>query len=365
MSAFESIAAKVRQGLRIEDDEALLLFRSNRLLEIGELAAWVNRKKNGDGVFFNVNRHINYTNICENRCRFCAFSRTGNEADAYTLTVDEVVSRGVDACGKGATEVHIVGGLNPLLPLDYYEQFLSGIRERCPQLHIKAFTAVEVDFISRISGLPVPEVLTRLKEAGLGSLPGGGAEILSPAVRRALCPEKISGDRWLQVMEQAHLLGIRSNATMLYGHVETAEDRVNHLRLLRELQDRTGGFQAFVPLTFQPTNTLLHGEVSPNAGGVDDLKTLAVARIYLDNFANVKAYWVMLGVKTAQVALAFGVNDLDGTVTEEKIGHDAGASSPKMLPMEEIIRLICRAGKVPVERSSLYEPLREFGDRNQ
>ncbi len=360
MISLASITDKVKQGGRIDDDEALFLFNSRELLEIGALAAWVNEKRNGKRVFFNVNRHINYTNICVNRCRFCAFSRTADEPGAYAYDLEEIRKRAVEAAQQGATEIHIVGGLHPELPFRFYTEMLETVRAVSPDLHIKAFTAVEIDYLARLAGLPLVETLTRLKKAGLGSLPGGGAEILAPDVREKLCPEKISGERWLEIMAEVHKAGLKSNATMLYGHLESYADRVDHMRRLRELQDATGGFQVFIPLAFQPEHTLLELPRKGETGGVDDLKTLSIARIYLDNFANIKAYWVMLGEKIAQVSLAFGVNDLDGTVVEEKIGHEAGAKSPQAMSREEITSLIRKAGRLPVERDTLYNVLRMY-----
>ncbi len=360
MISISSITEKVLSGCRIDDAEALFLLSSRDLLTVGELAAAANEKKNGKRVFFNVNRHINYTNICVNRCLFCAFSRSADGPGAYAYDLREIRNRAVEAAAQGATEIHIVGGLHPDLPFSFYLEMLETVREVSPRLHIKAFTAVEIDYLARIAGLTVTETLARLKVAGLASLPGGGAEILGAEVRNRLCPEKISGERWLEIMEEVHRAGLRSNATMLYGHLEGLADRVDHMRRLRELQDRTGGFQVFIPLAFQPENTLLKVEKKGGTGGVDDLKTLAVARIYLDNFANIKAYWVMLGEKIAQVSLAFGVNDLDGTVVEEKIGHEAGATSPQAMSREEIAGLIRKAGRIPVERDTLYNELRTY-----
>lgn len=359
MTNFDSISAKVRAGQRITPDEALFLFRSNDLLDIGELAALANERKNGKNVFFNVNRHINPTNICVNRCAFCAFSRTAGEKGAYSLTLDEICQRARDAEGQGATEVHIVGGLHPDLPFEFYEEALQAIRHTAPKLHIKAFTAVEIEYFSRISGLSVEKVFERLIGAGLGSMPGGGAEILVEEVRQKICPEKISGAHWLQIIRLAHLSGLKTNASMLYGHVEGAADRVAHMEMLRNLQDETSSFQAFIPLAFQTENSDLKLDIK-GTSGIDDLKTLAIARIFLDNFDHIKAYWIMLGEKIAQVSLAFGVNDLDGTVVEEKIGHEAGASSPQSLTIEGIIRLIRKAGKIPVERDTLYRPIRSY-----
>jgi len=360
MISIASISEKVHAGERIGDEEALFLFESPQLLETGALAAFVNEQRNGRRVFFNVNRHINPTNICVNRCRFCAFSRTAEAPDAYVLDLEQIGNRAREAVAQGATEIHMVGGLHPELPFEFYLEMLRTVRSVSPALHIKAFTAVEIEYLASLAGLSIPATLIRLKEAGLGSLPGGGAEIFDAGVRERLCPEKISGERWLEIMEQVHLAGLRSNATMLYGHLESHADRVDHLRRLRELQDRTGGFQTFIPLAFQPENNPLSIPGTKGTTGVDDLKTLAIARIYLDNFANIKAYWVMLGEKIAQVALAFGVNDLDGTVVEERIGHDAGAASPQNLSREEIVALIRKAGRVPVERDTLYNALRTY-----
>ena len=359
MTTFAAISAKVRAAQRITPDEALFLFTFNDIIAIGELAALVNERKNGKNVYFNVNRHINPTNVCVNRCAFCAFSRTAGEDGAYTLALDEICRRALEAEKEGATEVHIVGGLHPDLAFEFYEQTLQAIRKAAPKLHIKAFTAVEIEYFSRISTLTIEQVLERLISAGLGSMPGGGAEILVEEVRQKICPEKISGARWLEIIRLAHLAGLKTNATMLYGHVETAADRVAHMEMLRILQDETGGFQAFIPLAFQAENSDLKLDIK-GTSGLDDLKTLAVARIFLDNFDHIKAYWIMLGEKIAQVSLAFGVNDLDGTVVEEKIGHDAGAQSPQSQTKEGIIRLIRKAAKNPVERDTLYHPLRSY-----
>jgi aminodeoxyfutalosine synthase len=359
MSTFENISEKIRNAQRISADDALLLFNSNDLLAIGELAADANSRKNGRNVYFNVNRHINPTNICVNRCAFCAFSRTSGQDGAYTLALDEICRRAREAEQEGATEVHIVGGLHPDLAFEYYEEVLRALRQTAPGLHIKAFTAVEIEYFSRISGLDIEQVLQRLMASGLGSMPGGGAEILVEDVRQKICPEKISGARWLEIIRLAHLAGLKTNATMLYGHVEALSDRVAHMQMLRDLQDETGGFQAFIPLAFQPENSDLKLEIK-GTSGLDDLKTLAISRIFLDNFDHIKAYWVMLGEKIAQVSLAFGVNDLDGTVVEEKIGHDAGAASPQSLTKDSIINLIRKADRIPVERDTLYRPLRSY-----
>ncbi len=356
---FDTIRAKIVAGARISDEEALALFASDDLLAVGELAALANARSNGDKVYFNVNRHINYTNICVNRCTFCAFSREDAEAEGgYTLALNDILKRAAEARADGATEIHMVGGLHPDLPFDFYLEALAAIKADNPALHIKAFTAVEIDYFARLTGQSVVAVVSELKAAGLESMPGGGAEIFAAEVRRQICPEKISGERWLEVIEQVHQAGLKTNATMLFGHVENSADRIDHLARLRRLQDRTGNFQAFIPLAFQPDNTRVPG--AKGVGGVDALKTLAISRIYLDNFRHIKAYWVMLGLKIAQVALAFGVNDIDGTVVEEQIGHDAGADSPQQLNKDQLVGLIRKAGKLPVERDTLYNEIRQY-----
>ncbi|MDO3378129.1 aminofutalosine synthase MqnE [Geoalkalibacter halelectricus] len=355
---FETIRAKLESGARISDAEALALFECNDLLTVGELAALANRRRNGDKVYFNINRHINYTNLCVNRCTFCAFCKGEEDEGCYTLALNDILAKAGEAAAAGATELHMVGGLHPELPFDFYLEMLAALRADCPRLHLKAFTAVEIDYFARLTEQSVEQVIAELQQAGLGSMPGGGAEILGARVREKICPEKISGERWLEVTEKVHRAGLKTNATMLFGHVEEYADRVDHLARLRRLQDRTGGFQAFIPLAFQPDNTRVPG--ARGVGGVDALKTLAISRIYLDNFRHIKAYWVMLGLKIAQVALAFGVNDLDGTVVEEKIGHDAGADSPQALSKEQLCTLIRKAGRVPVERDTLYRELRAY-----
>ena len=355
---FDQLQDKIAAKQRISEADALALFESHDLLAIGELAAAINQQKNGDQVFFNVNRHINYTNLCVNQCKFCAFAKEDGATGGYTLALDQIQEKTREAVAAGATEIHSVGGLHPSLPFEFYLEMLKAIKAVAPDLHIKAFTAVEIDYFSRISEKSIDEVIASLKDAGLGSMPGGGAEILGQEVRDKICAEKISGARWLEVTEAAHKGGLRSNATMLFGHLESYADRVEHMRLIRDLQDRTGGFQAFIPLAFQPDNTRVPG--AKGVGGVDALKTLAISRIYLDNFQHVKAYWVMLGLKIAQTALCFGVNDLDGTVIEEQIGHDAGADSPQVLAKQGICSLIRKAGRTPVERDTLYNALQVY-----
>ena len=315
INLIQNIRAKIETGTRISDDEALALFACDDLLAVGELAALANHQLNDDKVYFNVNRHINYTNICVNRCTFCAFSRENEEDEGgYTLALNEILERAAEAKDAGATEIHMVGGLHPDLPFDFYLEILVAIKADSPGLHIKAFTAVEIDYFATLTKQSPQQVIEELKHAGLDSMPGGGAEIFAPEVRQKICPEKITGERWLDVTEQVHRAGLKTNATMLFGHVESYADRVDHLSKLRQLQDLTGGFQAFIPLAFQPDNTRVPG--AKGVGGVDALKTLAISRLYLDNFRHIKAYWVMLGMKVSQVSLAFGVNDIYGTVVE-------------------------------------------------
>jgi len=349
----QRVSDKVLSRARITGEDAIALFQSDDLFTLGRLASHMAEKRHGKDAYFVVNRHINPTNICVNRCRFCAFSRSKGEKGAFALTVDEILSKLEDAA-KGEhpiREVHIVGGLHPDWPFDYYIEMIAAIRKTFPSLHIKAFTAVEIDYFSRISGLSVREVLKRLKDKGLGAMPGGGAEIFAEEVRERLCPEKISGERWIEIHKTAHLCGIPTNATMLYGHIENYEDRVDHLLRLRQLQDITGGFQAFIPLAYHPKNTEMGGAYS---SGIDDLKTTALSRMVLDNIPHIKAYWIMLGEKIAQLALLFGADDLDGTIIEEKITHSAGAMSSEGLTRDELKNLITKAGKRPVERDAFY-----------
>lgn len=352
------IVEKVEQGVRLSFDDGVRLLKSNNLPVIGWMADIVRRRLNGDRTYYVVNRHINYTNVCKNRCRFCAFSKSESEPGAYTLTIDEVIEKAEVAKREvDFTELHIVGGLHPSLPFDYYLTMLSELKKRMPDVHLQAFTAVEVEHFSHISGLSVRDVLIKLRDAGLGSLPGGGAEVFSPRVRSQLCAEKLPAEGWLGVMRTAHELGIKSNATMLYHHVETPEETIDHLMRLRALQDETSGFLAFIPLSFHPKGTELEHQ-SKRSSGVEDLKIIAVSRLMLDNFPHIKVFWIMFGLKLAQVALSFGADDFDGTVVEEKITHSAGAETPEGLSVAEITRLISETGTVPVERDTLYNEVR-------
>ncbi|HHT9110749.1 MAG TPA: aminofutalosine synthase MqnE [Candidatus Brocadiaceae bacterium] len=355
-SPIYDILKKAEHGERLGLDDGVRLFKSNDILHIGHCANIIRERKNGNKAYYVINRHVNYSNICKNRCKFCAFSKDKEDAGSYAMGREELLEKAITAAEEGATELHIVGGLHPDIPFDFYVDIIREIHEHCPDIHIKAFTAVEIEHLSQIAKLSVRQTLKILKEAGLGSLPGGGAEVFSPRVREQLCPEKLNGAGWLRIMCEAHNLGLRSNATMLYGHVETPEDRVHHLIMLRELQDKTGGFMTFIPLAFHPKNTDLTGHFSTTS--MLDLKVVAISRLMLDNFDHIKAYWIMLGIKESQVALYFGVDDIDGTIQEEKITHAAGAETPEAMSVSEIVRLIKEAGRDPVERDTLYNPIR-------
>jgi len=348
----KEIEKKVMLGDRLTREEGIALYEVNDLLFLGALARYVKEKKTGNNAYFNVNRHINLTNVCINKCKFCAFSADKDDPRAYTMTFEDAMERALEAPSLGASELHIVSGCHPDLPFDYYLNIISECKKALPDVHIQAFTAVEIDYFAKITGLSAREVLEKLKEAGLGSMPGGGAEIFSGRVRGLVCENKASGDRWLEVMKIAHELGIRSNATMLYGHVETKEERIDHMIKLREHQDETGGFQSFIPLPFHPGNTKMSDIRRTTA--FDDMKTIAISRLMLDNFDHIKAFWIMLGLKVAQLSLDFGADDLDGTVVEEKITHMAGAQTEEYIEKEELIRIIKDTGRTPVERDTLY-----------
>jgi aminodeoxyfutalosine synthase len=352
------IAGRVLAGERLTFEDGVALYNSNDLLVLGHLANHVREKLHGNTTYFNVNRHLNPTNVCMASCRLCAFGRKPDAPGAYTMALEEAFRQAGEGWTEAVTEFHIVGGLHPDLPFEYYVDLIRGLKERFPSVHLKAFTAVEIGYYSHISRLAIREVLERLKEAGLGSLPGGGAEIFAPAVRRVICDHKIGAHTWLKVHRTAHELGLHSTATMLYGHIESAEDRVDHLLQLRGLQDQTHGFQTFIPLAFHPANTEL-GKLVPQSetSGFMDLKNVAVPRLLLDNFPHIKAYWIMMTPRVAQVALRFGADDLDGTVVEEKIYHDAGAHTPQAMTRQAIMRLIREAGREPVERDTLYRPV--------
>ena len=351
----QPIVAKVMAGERLSFEDGVALYRSPDLLALGWLANYVREKRHGNVCYFNVNRHINPTNVCVAHCKLCAFGRSPDAPGAYTFALEEIWQRGEQGLREGATEFHLVGGLHPDLPFNYFLDLIRGLKTRCPGVHLKAFTMVEVGYFARISKLSIRDTLLALKDAGVDSLPGGGAEIFNPRVRKVICDHKVSGQQWLNIARTAHQIGLRSNATMLYGHIETDEERVEHLLALRALQDETGGFVAFIPLAFHPENTgLAH---LPKPTGFTDLKTVAISRLLLDNFDHIKAYWIMLTPRVAQIALRFGADDLDGTVVEEKIYHDAGATTEQFTPRAQLERLIREAGRVPVERDTLYRPV--------
>lgn len=347
-----AVHEKVAAGVRLDREDGLCLFRSPDLLGVGYLAQMVRERLHGRKAYYIYNQHLNYSNICVNGCKFCAFGRRAGEPGAYELTLAEIFAKIEARLHEPITEIHIVGGCHPDLDFAFYLDMLRGIKARRPQVHLQAFTAVEVAHVAEKAGLSVAATLEALREAGLGSLPGGGAEVFSPRVRQSLCPTKLSPEGWLEVSQSAHRLGLNTNATMLYGHIETLEERVDHLLKLRAAQDETDGFLTFIPLAFHPQNTQLSDLNGPSA--LDDLKTLAVARLLLDNFPHIKAFWVMLGPKLAQISLCFGVDDLDGTVMEERITHMAGAQTPQGLSRAQLRALIREAGCEPVERDTLY-----------
>lgn len=361
------IADKVERAERLTPDDALALFRSPDLLTIGTLADTANRRANGSRVYFAANQHLNPTNVCvlRNTCVFCSYARMPQEAGAYTRSLDEVFAEAEAARDNPTREFHIVGGLHPKLRLQYYLDLFRGLRERHPGVHLKALTAVEVAHLARIEGMPTVDVLRAMREAGVTSLPGGGAEVFSPATRATIADRKLTGDEWIRVHREAHQLGLPSNCTMLYGHVETLEDRVAHLVALRTLQDETGGFLCYIPLAYHPDHNVL-GEQLQRQGtatsGFDDLKNVAVGRLFLDNVPHVKTHWPMVTPAVSQLAFAFGCDDLEGTVVFERVYHEAGAGTPMWLSYEQIIELIQGAGREPVERDSLYQTVRTFAD---
>ncbi len=360
-STLQNIRDKVIAGERLTFEDGLALEASNDLFELGSLANLVRERKNGNYAYYNVNTHINPTNVCVYTCDFCAFRADLNDPRGYVMDKPQILERAGQAHARGATELHIVGGLHHELPFDYYVDLVRWIHDAYPELHLKAYTAVEIEWFVKISKLSTRQVLERLVDAGLGSLPGGGAEIFHAVVRDEICGAKASTATWLDVHRTAHQLGLHSNATMLYGHIDRAKHRIDHLVRLRELQDETGGFQTFIPLAFHPDNSRMDEIPKPSA--VMDLKVMAISRLMLDNFPHIKAYWVMLGIKTAQIALAFGADDIDGTVVHEKIYHEAGSDSPQESTVDEIRRLITEAGRIPIERDTLYHRVERSGPR--
>ncbi|MBF0234460.1 MAG: aminofutalosine synthase MqnE [Desulfamplus sp.] len=348
----ENIYDKIKKATRLSKEDGLLLFDSFDLNGVGMLADTVRRRLHGQKAFYIYNQHLNYTNICKNRCLFCAYAVDKVDTASYSWNMKEIETRLMERIDEPVNELHIVGGLNPDLDFSYFTQLLKTVKRIRPNSKIKAFTCVEIDYLSNLSGLSIDATVAALKNAGLDMMPGGGAEVMSERVRKKLFPKKMGKERWLEIMEAVHRAGLKSNATMLYGHIETVEERIDHLILLRELQEKTGGFSAFIPLAFHSKNTGLAD--LPSTTAVDDLKMIAISRLMLDNFPHIKAYWVMIGEKLAQVALNYGADDLDGTIIEERITHTAGAKSAKGLTREQMEEMIISAGFIPIERDSFY-----------
>ncbi len=354
-AGLEDIYSKVKAGERLNREDGIRLYNTDNLLALGFLANMVRERINGANTYFVRNYYLNYTNICELDCKFCSFYRKEGQDGAFLMSLDHIFKT-IESDKENITEMHIVGGLHDGLPYDYYLQMLRGIKKIDSRIHIKAFTAVEIDFFARLYGLTVEKVLLDFKEAGLDAMPGGGAEIFSDRVREKMFADKIGADEWVSVIKTAHRLGIPSNATMLYGHMEKIEERVDHLIRLREVQDETKGFFAFIPLAYHP-----HVEDSTQwATGVDNLKSIAVSRLMLDNFPHIKAYWISMGAKVAQISLGFGADDLDGTVRDERVFHMAGASTENALTKRQLVKLIKDAGRIPIERDALYNAIENF-----
>ena len=351
-AGIEALARKVLARQRLSVEDGVALYACPDLHAVGALANWVRERMHGDLAYFNVNQHVNYTNLCNKLCRFCAFPRLPGQPGAWLLTPEEVAQKIRSRLADPVTEVHMVAGVWPKIPYAYYLDILRAVKSVRPAVHIKAFTMVELDQIAKKAQRPLEEVLPELIEAGLGSVPGGGAEVFSERVRQATYHLKISGDEWLSIARTVHRAGLRSNCTLLHGHIETPAERADHLDRLRRLQDETGGFQTYIPLSVHPENSELADLPGPSA--LDELRELAVGRLMLDNIPHVKAYWILLDVPIAQLALSFGADDVDGTVVEEHIYHDAGATTPQEVQRAELIQWIRDAGRIPVERDTLY-----------
>ncbi len=347
-----TIAEKVLAKQRLSLEDGLRLYQTPALHALGALANHVRERWHGWRTYFNVNQHVNYTNLCNKLCRFCAFQRLPGQAGAYWMSPEEVAAKIRAQLHNPVTEVHMVAGVWPKIPYAYYLDILRAVKAVRPSIHIKAFTMVELDQIAKVAGKPLEDVLPELMQAGLGSVPGGGAEVFSERVRQATYHLKISGAQWLAIARKVHRAGLKSNCTMLHGHIETAEERVDHLDQLRRLQDETGGFQTYIPLSFHPENSEMSDVPGPTA--LDELREIAVGRLMLDNIPHIKAYWILMDVPVAQTALDFGADDVDGTVVEEKIYHDAGATTPQHVEREELVRWIRAAGRIPIERDTLY-----------
>jgi aminodeoxyfutalosine synthase len=356
-TALETVREKVLAGKRLAFEDGVALSRTNDLLALGSLANHVREQRHGDAAYFVWNTHLNHTNVCAATCDFCAFAAKPGEERGYTMGLDEIFAT-VASLPAAVREVHIVGGLHPDLPWPYFTDMMKGIKRVRPDIHVKAFTAVEIFFFHRLYRMSVERVLAELKEAGLDSMPGGGAEIFAQQTRQKIIRGKADADQWLAVMREAHRQGIPTNATMLYGHIESVEDRVDHLIRLRDLQDETGGFVTYIPLAFQPWEA--PAMKLPETTGFEDLKAIALGRLMLDNFPHIKSYWIMIGPRLAQVGLSFGADDIDGTVTEEKIAHDAGAPTAQSMTVHELCRLIREAGRRPIERDTVFNVVKEW-----
>ncbi|HEY6929476.1 MAG TPA: aminofutalosine synthase MqnE [Thermoanaerobaculia bacterium] len=353
------LAEKALAGERLSFEDGVCLFQTRDFLGLGRLANAVRERRHGNRAYYNVNRYLNPTNLCWVDCALCAWAKKVNEPGGYELAISECVEEAGKGYSEAVTEFHIVGGLHPTWPFDYYTGLLRALKETFPSVHLKAFTMVEIDWIAKVGGRSIPDTIQELKAAGMDSCPGGGAEIFAPRVRDVICKNKISGERWLEVARECHRLGVRTNATMLYGHVETIEERVDHLLRLRELQDQTSGFSGLIPLAFHPENTpLAH---LPSSSGQTDLRVIAVSRLLLDNFDHIKAYWIQIGTKLAQIALFFGADDLVGTVVDETITHAAGATTASGMGRKEFERVIRESGREPFERDSEYRRIARVG----
>ncbi|HEX3868823.1 MAG TPA: aminofutalosine synthase MqnE [Pirellulales bacterium] len=361
-STLDSIREKVHAGQRLTAADGEFLYGPEvPLYEVGALANIVRERKNGNAAYYNINTHLNPTNVCVYRCTFCAFRSDLRDTKGYVMSDEQILERGREAVDNGCTEMHIVGGLHHQKKYDWYVNIIRILHDAYPQLHLKAWTAVEINWFEHLTKRPMRAILEDMREAGLGSMPGGGAEIFHPEVRDRICEHKADARNWLDVHRTAHELGLKTNCTMLYGHIENAFHRVDHLIRLRELQDETGGFQTFIPLAFHPDNTGLSHIKKPSS--LMDLRTMAVSRLMLDNVPHIKAYWIMLGIGTAQAALGYGADDLDGTVRHELIYHDAGAETPEVLSVDEIRRLVLETGREPIERDTLYHRINRAGTK--
>lgn len=356
------ILEKVNQGQRLSFDDGVRILKSNDIYAIGQMADIVRKRKNGDYVTFIKNTHLNYTNVCYLGCKLCAFGLNADDPNAYTLSLEKIEEKVIGLQEKGFTEIHIVGGVNPKLPFSYYEDMIKLIKKHNPDIHIQAFTAVELDYIARIAGISIGETIEKLHSAGLGSILGGGAEIFDSEIRKIISGHKTNADRWFEIHEIIHGLGMKSNASIIYGHIEKPEHIIDHLIRLRTLQDKTNGFNSFFAFSFHPDNTQLAKEYSltGETTGIYDLKILAVARLMLDNFPHIRAFWMAIGQKLAQLSLHFGVDDLDGTVMEEEIFHSAGSTSSHMVAKESFVKMIKEAGRIPVERDTLYNTIKIY-----